>query len=141
MFQDGRRRIIGFLTETKSHCNGFYSHNANAPKIHPSVEQNLSAPFLAFHVGSGCYTLNLWLAFFCGQSSCSVQRNHPPLDNEFNSCRRREEDFHPHMKELSLEILFHLREFGQHMCISAVVICIVITGSAILSFKCGEVTN
>lgn len=57
------------FTATKSHCNGFYSHNANAPKIFPSVEQK-NAPatlFLAFHVATGCYTLNLWLAFFCGQ--------------------------------------------------------------------------
>lgn len=50
------RHIIFFLlTETNSHCNGFYSHNDTPPKIYPSVEQNSSAPlFLAFHVAAAC---------------------------------------------------------------------------------------
>lgn len=128
---DPWRRIIFwffFLTETKSHCNGFCSHRTKNTPLRGT--KSFSSLFLAFHVASGCYTLNLRWAFFCGQSSCCVQSNHPHLDNGFDSCRRREEHFHPHMKGFSLGILFHPREFVPHMCFSAAVICI-------LSLKCG----
>lgn len=149
MLQDGRRRvqsnpdlwrhIIFFLllTETKSHCNGFYSHSATAPKIHPSVEQNLSAPFLASHVAGGCYTLNLRLAFFCGQSSCSVQSNHPHLDNGSDSCRRGKGGFSPTHERVFIGNSVPSEGVCATYGLFAVVICILITVCSILSFKCG----
>lgn len=76
------RHIIS-VKETKSLCNGFYRHNA--PKISLYGTKS-SAPVLAFHVATGCYTLNLWLTFFCGQSLCCVQSNQSHVDDSFNSC-------------------------------------------------------
>lgn len=96
-----------------SRCNGFYSHNATRPKIHPAVEQSLSAPISAFHVASNCYTLNMQLAFFSGQSSCSVQSNHYHMDTRFNSCKRREGGFSP-----THERVFHweFNSIGGSLC-------------------------
>lgn len=60
--------------------------------------KNLSALFPAFfHVASGCYTLNLWFVFFCGQIFCP--KVFALIWTTDSTVARSEEDFHPHMKE------------------------------------------
>lgn len=128
---DPWKRVIFFslLAKTKSHCNGFCSHDASRPKIQPICGTNsFCCLFFCFHVAGGCYTLNLRLAFFSGRSSCSGRSIHPHMDNRFNSCGRTKRGVSPtHEDDFSAyvwESLCHIWAF------SAAATCIVFAACA-----------